>query len=201
MAPFPSLPRHNADERLGSTKTIRVNVRVIAATHRDLWTMIRDGQFREDLFYRLNVFPIEVPPLRERREDIPLLVHYFVSKLSRRMRKSITTIPKHALDALMNCPWRGNSRELENFIERAVILSQSEELKIPTTELQSAQTQVGSAATTFEEVERKAITDALKDASGQTSGRGGAAERLGLKRTTLQNKMKRLGIEKKDYRR
>jgi formate hydrogenlyase transcriptional activator len=186
-------------ERLGSTKTIHVNVRVIAATHRDLWGMIRDGQFREDLFYRLNVFPIEVPPLRERREDIPLLVNYFVTKLSRRMRKSIKTIPKPALDALMNWSWRGNIRELENFIERAVILSQGEELKVPVAELKSAQTQAGSTATTLEEAERKTIIDALKDASGQISGSGGAAERLGLKRTTLQNKMKRLGIVKKDY--
>ncbi len=188
-------------ERLGSTRTISVNVRVIAATHRDLWGMIREGQFREDLFYRLNVFPIEVPPLRERREDIPLLVHYFVTKLSRRMRKDIRIIPKPAIDALTNWPWRGNIRELENFIERAVILSQGEELKIPISELKNVQTQAGSSATTFEEAERKAIIDALKDASGQISGRGGAAERLGLKRTTLQNKMKRLGIEKKDYAR
>jgi len=188
-------------ERLGGTKTIHVNVRVIAATHRDLWGMIRDGQFREDLFYRLNVFPIEVPPLRERREDIPLLVQYFVTKLSRRMRKSIKVIPKPALDALTNCPWRGNIRELENFVERAVILSQSEELKVPLAQLKSAQTQVGSAAATFEEVERKAIIDALRESSGQIAGRGGAAQRLGLKRTTLQNKMKRLGIEKKDYAR
>jgi formate hydrogenlyase transcriptional activator len=186
-------------ERLGSTRTIHVNVRVISATHRDLWMMIRDGQFREDLFYRLNVFPIEVPPLRERREDIPLLVHYFATKLSRRMRKSIKVIPKPALDALTNCPWRGNIRELENFVERAVILSQGEELKVPLAELKTTQTQVSSAATTFEEAERKTIIDALKDASGQISGRAGAAERLGLKRTTLQNKMKRLGIIKKDY--
>jgi formate hydrogenlyase transcriptional activator len=141
-------------ERLGSTKTIHVNVRVIAATHRDLWAMIREGQFREDLFYRLNVFPIEVPPLRERREDIPLLVHYFVTKLSRRMRKTITIIPKPAMDALTNWPWRGNIRELENLIERAVILSQGEELKIPISELKNVQTQANSSATTFEEAER-----------------------------------------------
>jgi len=186
-------------ERLGSTKTIHVNVRVIAATHRDLWVMIRNGQFREDLFYRLNVFPIEVPPLRERREDIPLLVHYFVTKLSRRMRKSIKTIPKAAMDALANGPWRGNIRELENFIERAVILSQGEELTVSIAELKNSQTQAGSTATTFEQAERTAILDALKASSGRISGRGGAAERLGLKRSTLQNKMKRLGIGKKDY--
>lgn len=161
--------------------------------------MIRDGQFREDLFYRLNVFPIEVPPLRERREDIPLLVHYFVTRLSRRMRKSIKTIPKPAMDALMNNSWRGNIRELENFIERAVILSQGEELKVPIAELKSAPMHTVSSGATFEQAERIAIIGALKESSGQISGHGGAAERLGLKRTTLQNKIKRLGIEKKDY--
>ena len=186
-------------ERLGSTKTIQVNVRVIAATHRDLWSMIRAGQFREDLFYRLNVFPIEVPPLRERREDIPLLVHYFVTRLSRRMRKSIKVIPKPAMDALMENSWRGNIRELENFIERAVILSQGEELKVPLAELKTSPMSTASSGTTFEHAERVAIIGALKESSGQISGRGGAADRLGLKRTTLQNKIKRLGIEKKDY--
>jgi len=189
-------------ERLGSTKTISVNVRVIAATHRDLWSMIREGQFREDLFYRLNVFPIEIPPLRDRREDIPLLVRYFVTKLSRRMRKDIKTIPKSAMDALMNWPWRGNIRELENFIERAVILSQGEVLKAPISELKSAQTHAARSnpsTTTLEQTERAAILDALKATSGRIGGLGGAAERLGLKRTTLQNKMRRLGIQKKDY--
>ena len=186
-------------ERLGSAKTIHVDVRVIAATHRDLSAMIREGKFREDLFYRLNVFPIEIPPLRERREDIPLLVHYFVSKLSRRMRKSIKTIPKLAMNALTNNPWRGNVRELENFIERAVILSQGEQLNIPTSGLESASTGSATLVSKFYDVERNAIIDALKAASGQISGKGGAAERLGLKRTTLQNKMRRLGITKKDY--
>jgi formate hydrogenlyase transcriptional activator len=186
-------------ERLGSTKTIHVNVRVIAATHRDLWGMIREGQFREDLFYRLNVFPIEIPPLRERREDIPLLVHYFVTKLSQRMRKSIKTIPKPAMDALTNWPWRGNIRELQNFIERAVILSQGEELKVPLEELKSHTQAVPASATSFEQAERTAIIDALKACSGKLSGRGGAAERLGLNRSTLQNKMRRLSIQRKDY--
>ncbi len=186
-------------ERLGSTKTIHVDVRVIAATHRDLSAMIREGTFREDLFYRLNVFPIEIPPLRERREDIPLLVHYFVSKISRRMRKTIKTIPKKAMDALTNSPWKGNIRELENFIERAVILSQGEELKVPISELKNASTRTAGPGTTFQQAERNAIIDALKVATGQISGKGGAAERLGLKRTTLQNKMRRLGITKRDY--
>jgi formate hydrogenlyase transcriptional activator len=113
-------------ERLGSTKTIKVDVRLIAATHRDLEGMIRNNQFREDLFYRLRVFPIEIPPLRERREDIQLLVHFFVSRLSRRMQKRIRSVPRPAMDALVNADWPGNIRELENFIERCVILTQEE---------------------------------------------------------------------------
>jgi formate hydrogenlyase transcriptional activator len=118
-------------ERLGSTRTIQVNVRLIAATHRDLRAMIRDEKFREDLFYRFNVFPIEIPPLRERRGDIPLLVSYFVSKLSRRMRKQINSISRQAMDSLTNCPWKGNVRELANFIERAVIVTRGQELEVP----------------------------------------------------------------------
>ena len=123
-------------ERLGSTRTMRVDVRLIAASHRDLPEMIRQGSFREDLFYRLSVFPIEIPPLRERPEDIPLLVNYFVSKLSKRMRKNIKSIPRQAMEVLTNSPWKGNVRELANFIERAVILSQGEELEVPIAELQ-----------------------------------------------------------------
>jgi len=182
-------------ERLGSARTIRVDVRLIAATHRDLPTMIRNNQFREDLFYRLNVFPIEIPPLRDRREDIPLLVNFFVSRLSRKMQKNIESIPKDAMEALTNAPWPGNIRELENFIERAVILTQGSDLKVPLKELKRAP--VVSSATsgsTFEEAERQAIVEALHAAAGKISGQGGAAERLGLKRTTLQNKMRKLGI-------
>jgi formate hydrogenlyase transcriptional activator len=186
-------------ERLGSNKTIHVDVRLIAATHRDLSLMIRNNQFREDLFYRLNVFPIEIPPLRERREDIPLLVHYFVSRLSGRMQKRIKSIPKPAMDALTNAAWPGNVRELENFIERAVILTQGDELNVPLTELKKSSVQYASPVTTFQEAERQAIIDALKAASGRISGPGAAAERLGLKRTTLQNKMRRLNITKADY--
>src|SRR6202007_2177292 len=119
-------------ERLGSAKTIRVDVRLIAATHRDLGAMIREEKFREDLFYRFNVFPIEIPPLRERREDIPLLVNFFVSKVSRRMQKEIKSIPKQVMEMLTNCPWKGNVRELANFIERCVILTRGEELKVLT---------------------------------------------------------------------
>jgi formate hydrogenlyase transcriptional activator len=186
-------------ERLGSNKTIHVDVRLIAATHRDLSLMIRNNQFREDLFYRLNVFPIEIPPLRERREDIPLLVHYFVSRLSGRMQKRIKSIPKPAMDALTNAAWPGNVRELENFIERAVILTQGDALNVPLTELKKSSVQYASPVSTFQEAERQAIIDALKVASGRISGPGAAAERLGLKRTTLQNKMRRLNITKADY--
>jgi formate hydrogenlyase transcriptional activator len=186
-------------ERLGSTRTIEVSVRVIAATHRDLPAMIRDGKFREDLFYRLNVFPIEIPPLRERRDDIPLLVNYFVPKLSRRMGKQIESIPEHAMDVLTNHPWPGNVRELANFIERSVILSHGNELQVSTAELKASQSRVFAPASTFEQAERNVIIDALRAASGQISGRRGAAERLSLKRTTLQNKMRKLNINRAEY--
>src|SRR5271154_393309 len=186
-------------ERLGSNKTIHVDVRIIAATHRDLSAMIREEKFREDLFYRLNVCPIEIPPLRERREDIPLLVPYFVSRLSGRMQKRIKSIPKRAMEALTNAAWPGNVRELENFIERAVILTQGDELNVPLNELKKSSVQYASPVSTFQEAERQAIIDALKAASGRISGPGAAAERLGLKRTTLQNKMRRLNITKADY--
>jgi formate hydrogenlyase transcriptional activator len=186
-------------ERLGSTRTIHVDVRLIAATHRDLPSMIRNNHFREDLFYRINVFPVEIPPLRERRDDIPLLVNFFVSRLARKMQKQIRTIPKDAMEALTAAPWPGNIRELENFIERAVILTQGSELKVPLQELKrSSAVSIATSGSTFEEAERQAIIDALKTTGGKISGAGGAAERLGLKRTTLQNKMKKLGIGRSD---
>ncbi len=182
-------------ERLGSTKTIHVDVRIIAATHRDLPVMIREGKFREDLFYRFNVFPIEIPPLRERPDDIPLLVNYFVSKLSRRMGKKINSIPRQTMDVLANASWPGNVRELQNLIERAVILTQDSELYVPITELKGrTPARHINSPSTFHDAERQAIVDALKAASGRIAGAGGAAERLGLKRTTLQNKMRRLQI-------
>jgi len=187
-------------ERLGSAKTIQVDVRIIAATHQDLPAMIREGKFREDLFYRLNVFPIEIPPLRERRDDIPLLVNYFVSKLSRRMGKKITSVPRQAIDMLTNAEWPGNVRELQNFIERAVIVTRGEELCIPSAGLKIAtpppRVYCGS---TFHEAERQAIIAALRAASGKVAGASGAAERLGLKRTTLQNKIRRLNISRADF--
>jgi formate hydrogenlyase transcriptional activator len=187
-------------ERLGNAKTIQVDVRIIAATHRDLPALIRDEQFREDLFYRLNVFPIEIPPLRERREDIPLLVNYFVSKLSCKMHKKINFIPKHVMDMLTNYTWRGNVRELAHFLERGVILSRGEELEVPMAELLvSCSPNDSEPASTFQQAERRVIIEALKAASGRIAGIGGAAERLGLKRTTLQHKIRRLGITKAQY--
>jgi formate hydrogenlyase transcriptional activator len=186
-------------ERLGSTRTLQVDVRMVAATHRNLPEMVRHGNFREDLFYRLNVFPIEIPPLRERREDIPLLVNYFVSKVSKRLGKQINTIPSHAMDLLVRNPWRGNIRELANCIERAVILTRGLELEIPTEELASSAELFIPASSTFQRAESNAIIAALKEASGRVSGRGGAAERLGLKRTTLQTKMRKLNICRDDY--
>ncbi len=190
-------------ERVGSNRTISVDVRLVAATHQDLQAMIRENRFREDLFYRLNVFPIEIPPLRERREDIPILVHYFVSRNAREMQKSIHRIPRGAMNALTNAPWPGNVRELENFIERAVILTRGEDLEAPIHELAGPEMvamQAGEIASpTLRESERKAILVALKAADGKVSGPGGAAERLGLKRSTLRNKMSRLDIGRKDY--
>jgi len=188
-------------ERLGSSKTIQVNVRMIAATHRDLRAMIQDEKFREDLFYRFNVFPIEIPPLRERREDIPLLVGYFVSKLSQRMRKQITSVSRQTMDVLTNYSWRGNVRELANVIERAVIVTRGEELEVPAVMLLTASESVVavSSPTSFRQAESSVIIDAMRAAAGRIAGRGGAAERLGLKRTTLQNKIRRLGIAKEQY--
>ncbi len=188
-------------ERLGSAATIHVNVRMIAATHRDLRAMIQEEKFREDLFYRFNVFPIEIPPLRERREDIPLLVNYFVSKLSQRMRKQITSVSRQTMEVLTNHSWRGNVRELANFIERAVIVTRGEELEVPAAMLPTASETVVSvnSPSSFRQAESGVIIDALRAAAGRIAGRGGAAERLGLKRTTLQNKIRRLGITKVQY--
>jgi formate hydrogenlyase transcriptional activator len=186
-------------ERLGSTRTIQVDVRMIAATHRNLPEMVSNGSFREDLFYRLNVFPIHIPPLRERREDIPLLVNYFVSKTSRRMGKMIESIPDRAMELLTRNSWPGNIRELANFIERAVILTRGDELEVPMVELANPAESCITTPSTFHQAESNAIIAALKEAAGRVSGRGGAAERLGLKRTTLQTKMRKLNICRADY--
>ncbi|MGO9679989.1 MAG: sigma-54 interaction domain-containing protein [Candidatus Sulfotelmatobacter sp.] len=185
-------------ERLGSSRTISVNVRLIAATHRDLPAMIREEKFREDLFYRFNVFPIEIPPLRERREDIPLLVSFFVSKFSTRMRKQIKSIKTQAMEMLTNYPWNGNVRELANFIERAVIMTRGEQLEVPMAALPTSSDTVVAVGSdsTFRQAESSVIIEALRATAGRIAGKGGAAERLGLKRTTLQNKIRRLGITK-----
>ena len=176
-------------ERLGSARTIHVNVRMIAATHRDLGAMIEEEKFREDLFYRFNVFPIEIPPLRERREDIPLLVNYFVSRLSRRMKKQIRAVPRNAMEMLTNSSWNGNVRELANFIERAVILTRGEELEVPIAELCNSSEVVFSAAPTssFRQAECSVIVDALKAAAGRIAGRGASASRKPITRTSELN--------------
>jgi formate hydrogenlyase transcriptional activator len=186
-------------ERLGSNHTIKVDTRLIAATHRDLPEMMRKGEFRDDLFYRLNVFPIHIPPLRERGGDIPLLVHYFVANLSRKMRKLIRIIPTNVMNAITSFRWPGNVRELQNFIERSVILSRDETLAAPISELGAALVPRDMGANTLHGMEREMILSVLRAAGGKLSGSGGAAERLGLKRTTLQRKMERLGIVKSDY--
>ncbi len=181
-------------ERLGGTQTLKVDFRLIAATNRDLAEAVREGEFRSDLFYRLNVFPVRVPPLRERREDIPPLVEHFVQKCARRMGKSITSIPKKTMDALMAWEWPGNVRELENFVERSVILTQGSVLAAPLSELQPITPERTIVDETLEATEREYILRALRESHGQIGGPRGAAARLGLKRTTLQSKLKHLGI-------
>ncbi len=185
-------------ERLGSTRTIRVDVRVVAATNRDLEKMVADGRFRSDLFYRLNVFPLRVPPLRERREDIPLLVRYFAHRFARRMDKEIETIPASAMNALVAWDWPGNVRELENIIERSVILSKGSVLNVPLAGLRTETSPSNGEAETLESAERKHILRVLKEARGVIAGPRGAASRLGLKRTTLQAKMRKLGITRQE---
>ena len=185
-------------ERLGGTRTTKVDMRLIAATNRDLAGSVAEREFRSDLFYRLNVFPIRVPPLRERREDIPLLVRYFVQKFARRMNRCIETIPSETMDALINWQWPGNARELENFIERSVILTEGTALRAPLAELQ-AKPNSSSAENSFEGAERELIIRVLRETGGLISGPTGAAHRLGVKRTTLQSKIQRLGITRKDF--
>ncbi len=181
-------------ERLGGTQTLKVDFRLIAASNRDLADAVRENEFRSDLYYRLNVFPIRVPPLRERREDIHLLVEHFVQKFARRMNRSITSIPKKTMDALMGWDWPGTVRELENFIERSVILTQGSVLVSPLGELKPFTTEENSADETLEATEREHILRALRESHGQIGGLRGAATRLGLRRTTLQSKLKHLGI-------
>jgi len=204
-------------ERLGSNRTQRVDVRIVAATNADLAKLVAERAFRSDLFYRLNVFPIHIPSLRERREDVPLLVRYFVQKFSRRLNKAVAYIPADAMDALANYSWPGNIRELENFIERAVLLSPGKELRVPLSELktndvanhdQSSAARAVSASSfassasrtssisTLEEAERQHILRALRQTEWRIAGPKGAAALLGMKRTTLQARLRKLGIRR-----
>jgi len=191
-------------ERLGSNRTIKVNLRLVAATNRDLAKGMAEHEFRSDLFYRLSVFPIRVPPLRERREDIPLLIRYFVHKFALRMDRHIETIPKETMKALTEWSWPGNVRELENLMERSVILSDGNALRVPLVELRgeprAAAAQPASTPDhSLDNAERQHILRILRETHGVLSGPDGAAHRLGLKRTTLQSKMQRLKITRHDY--
>ena len=196
-------------ERLGSTRTLRTDARLIAATNRDLKAMAEDQKFRSDLYYRLNVFPVRVPPLRERREDIPLLVRHFVQQFSRRNNREINTVPSETMDALVRYHWPGNIRELQNVIERAVIISKGSMLNVPLAELQANASAVAKASHAvgkptpdpykslqdiLDETEQTEILRALEASNGVIAGPGGAAARLGLKRSTLQLRMQKLGI-------
>jgi formate hydrogenlyase transcriptional activator len=209
-------------ERLGSTHTRKVNVRLVAATNRDLENMVADREFRSDLFYRLNVFPIRIPSLRERKEDIPLLVSYFAQKFAKQMQKKIESVPSVAMKALTAWEWPGNIRELENFIERAVILTRGKALEAPLTELRKPETataadagidrknrtarkanssraNASAGAEEYERKQREEIVDALNASKGRVGGSDGAATRLGINRTTLLYRMRKLGIYAKLY--
>jgi formate hydrogenlyase transcriptional activator len=194
-------------ERLGSTRTLRTDARLIAATNRDLKTMVEEQKFRSDLYYRLNVFPIRVPALRERKEDIPLLVRHFVQEFSKRNKRVINSIPSETMEALVRYHWPGNIRELQNVIERAVIISKSPVLNVALRELERVVTprtrQAEAKATQpdqenledlLNETERTQILRALEASNGVIGGPSGAAARLGIKRSTLQLRMQKLGI-------
>jgi formate hydrogenlyase transcriptional activator len=202
-------------ERLGSNQTQRVDVRIVAATNGDLAKLVAERTFRSDLYYRLNVFPIHIPALRERPEDVPLLVRYFVQKFSRRLNKSVAFVPADAMEALASYSWPGNIRELENFIERAVLLSPGKELRVPISELKpvaiaadasldsssssvslTSSTSSTSSISTLEDAERQHILRALRQTEWRIAGSKGAAVLLGMKRTTLQARMRKLGIRR-----
>jgi transcriptional regulator with GAF, ATPase, and Fis domain len=181
-------------ERVGGTRTMKVDVRVIAATNRDLERAVGEGRFRTDLYYRLKVYPIHVPPLRDRKEDVPLLVNYFAGKYGSRLGKKLETVPQGALDALMSYPWPGNIRELENVIERAVIVSTGSELELGDWIGQAMVTGEPGDLLTLDEMQRRHITKVLEHTGWRVSGPKGAARILGVKPTTLAARMKKLGI-------
>ena len=202
-------------ERLGSNHTQRVDVRIVAATNGDLSKLVAERAFRSDLYYRLNVFPIHIPALRERPEDVPLLVRYFVQKFSRRLNKAVSYVPAEAMEALAGYSWPGNIRELENFIERAVLLSPGKELRVTISELKpvavaadagtdsssssislSSSTSANTSIATLEDAERQHILRALRQTEWRIAGPKGAAAILGMKPTTLQARMRKLGIRR-----
>jgi transcriptional regulator with GAF, ATPase, and Fis domain len=178
-------------ERLGSTKTLKVDVRIIATTNRDIEQEVKDGNFRKDLFYRLKVFPIVIPPLRERPEDIPFMVWAFVREFQKRLGKEIETISKKSMEALQSYSWPGNVRELRNVVEHAMILSKSKTLVVHGLKLGPPE---AGATRNLEDMERRHIMAVLERTRWRVAGKGGAAEVLGLKRSTLYSKMKKLGI-------
>jgi len=186
-------------ERLGGNRTIRVDIRVIAATNRDLQKAVAEGQFRADLYYRLNVFPLHMPSLRERGSDIPDLIWHFVRKYEKRFGRNIEVVPDEAMRALTDWHWPGNVRELENFIERSVILTTGPELRVPVGDLHRGAERTNARIGTLEQAERDHILRVLRETSGALSGPHGAAQKLGVKRTTLQSKMQRLGILRSEY--
>jgi formate hydrogenlyase transcriptional activator len=185
-------------ERLGGVKTVKVNVRLVAATNRDLAKRVMENEFRSDLFYRLNVFPIRLPTLRARKEDIPILVRFFVQKFANRMNKHIDTISTETMTALVNWPWPGNVRELENLIERSVLLSNDSTLNVPISELTQAEERMRGDSN-LENLEREHILRVLRESGGVIAGANGAAARLGMKRTTLQSRMQKMGIVREEY--
>ena len=183
-------------ERVGGESPIQVDVRLVAATNRNLAQAVEAGEFRSDLYYRLNVFPVEIPPLRERDEDVPLLVRHFVEKMSAKLGREVESVPKTVMDALRAYPWPGNVREMQNVIERAVILSRGPRLELGDW-IPSPAKAVGDQRTpTLQELERTHITSVLESVGWKVSGKNGAAEILGLKPTTLEARMKRLGIQR-----
>ncbi len=182
-------------ERLGSTRSIRVNVRVVAATHRDLTQMVEAKEFRADLYYRLSVFPISLPSLRDRPEDIPALVRHFVAKYAERMSKVVEIIPSETMEAMVAYDWPGNVRQLQNFVERGVIVSEGPVFEPPLSELRTQKNSLPKNRKTLEDATRDHVLQTLQETKWVVGGRHGAAARLGIARTTLVSKMRRLGIE------